>query len=120
MNFAGFYNKYKNIQVQKFQAGGPPIIYNGPEAKSYGVDVDFEVRPVAALKIRGTLEALHSEFTKFDQADICTPRTVAGSRARLSAGYGRLCLCPGLCHRKQPAGCSEVHGVAGPDLQRSP
>jgi iron complex outermembrane receptor protein len=86
LNLAGFYNKYKNIQVQKFQPAGPPIIYNGPEAKSYGVDVDLELRPVSALKIRGTLEALHSEFTKFDQADICTPRTLPGPPP-VTAGY---------------------------------
>jgi iron complex outermembrane receptor protein len=86
LNVAGFYNKYQNIQVQKFQSAGPPLIYNGPEAKSYGVDVDFELRPVSALKIRGTLELLHSEFTKFDQADILTPRTLPGPPP-VTAGY---------------------------------
>jgi iron complex outermembrane recepter protein len=86
LNVAGFYNKYQNIQVQQFQPSGPPIIYNGPEAKSYGADVDFEVRPSSALKIRGTLEVLHSEFTRFDQADICTPRTLPGPPS-VTAGY---------------------------------
>jgi iron complex outermembrane receptor protein len=87
LNVAGFYNKYKNIQVQKFQAAGPPIIYNGPEAKSYGVDVDFELRPVANFKLRGTLEALHSEFTRFDQADILVPQVFGTPPNTLTAGY---------------------------------
>jgi iron complex outermembrane receptor protein len=78
LNLAGFYNKYKNIQVQKFQPGGPPIIYNGPAAKSYGLDVDFELRPVSELKIRGTLEALHSEFTDFSNADILIALATGG------------------------------------------
>jgi outer membrane receptor protein involved in Fe transport len=86
LNVAGFYNKYQNIQVQKFQNAGPPLIYNGPAAKSYGVDVDFELRPVSDFRIRGTLEVLHSEFTKFDQADILTPRTLPGPPP-VTAGY---------------------------------
>ncbi len=72
LNVAGFYNKYKNIQVQRFEAAGPPTIYNGAGAKSYGVDVDFEVRPISALKIRSTFEALRSEFTNFTNADLLT------------------------------------------------
>jgi iron complex outermembrane recepter protein len=78
LNLAAFYNKYKDIQVQQFQAAGPPIIYNGPAAKSYGLDVDFELQPISALKIRGTLEGLHSEFTSFPSADILIPNPAGG------------------------------------------
>jgi iron complex outermembrane recepter protein len=87
LNLAGFYNKYKNIQVQKFQAGGPPLIYNGPAAKSYGVDVDFELRPVANFKVRGTLESLHSEFTDFPLADILIPQVFGVPGNTLTAGF---------------------------------
>lgn len=78
LNLAAFYNKYKNIQVQQFQAAGPPIIYNGPAAKSYGLDADFELQPISALKIRGTLEALHSQFTTFPNADILISNPAGG------------------------------------------
>jgi len=87
LNFAAFYNKYKNIQVQKFQSGGPPLIYNGPAAKSYGVDVDFEFRPVTNFRVRGTLEALHSEFTDFAQADILVPQVFGTAPNTITAGY---------------------------------
>lgn len=78
LNVAAFYNKYDDLQVQKFPPGLPPQIYNGANAKSYGVDVDFEIRPVASLTVRTNLEALHTEFIDFPNADITTASPFGG------------------------------------------
>lgn len=45
LNIAGFYNDYKNVQVQQTLPTSPPISIttNAAKARAYGVDVDFKV-----------------------------------------------------------------------------
>lgn len=89
LNVAGFYNDYTNMQVQRFPVSGPPIYYNGAGARSYGVDVDLEIRPVASLTIRATLELLDSEFTDFPNATLLQPGPFGGFEdARINLATG--------------------------------
>ena len=88
LNLAGFYNSYKNIQVQAFQPAGPPIIYNGAGAETYGIDGDFEIRPLPNFTINATLELLHSEFTSFPNANILIPLATGGFNSTTASAAG--------------------------------
>jgi iron complex outermembrane receptor protein len=88
LNLAGFYNTYKNIQVQAFQPAGPPIIYNGAGAETYGLDADLELRPLKELTINGTLELLHSKFSSFPNANILIPLPLGGFQSTTASAAG--------------------------------
>lgn len=68
-NLAGFYYNYGNIQVQSFKNAGPPTVYNATSATLYGVDADFQFRPVSNLSIIASTSYVHSKFGDFPTAE---------------------------------------------------
>ena len=70
VNVSGFYYKYANIQVPKFDTTA--IISNGAKAELYGLDLDMEARLTSQLTINGGLTWLHTEFLSFDEAPTAT------------------------------------------------
>jgi iron complex outermembrane recepter protein len=62
LNVAGYYYDYTDIQIARF-VGGATIIYNGGDARTYGLDVDFEYQPIPALTLSGGIALLDAEFT---------------------------------------------------------
>jgi len=68
LNSSVFYYDYSNIQVSRF-VNGSPQVYNGGKARVYGIDLDVTARVTDRFTITGGLEAMHSEFTSFPNAD---------------------------------------------------
>lgn len=95
LNLAGFYYKYKNIQVQSFRIPGPPTIFNASSAELYGLDADLELRPTSALTINATMNYTHSAFGSFPNAEFYAPCDLAHigqgncspANAAIGAGY---------------------------------
>lgn len=67
LNAAAFYYDYTNLQVTQY-VNLIQTVTNGPKAKVYGLNVDFEARPVESLRLSGGLELKHSEFTDYANA----------------------------------------------------
>ena len=94
VNAAGFYYKYRNIQVSRFELNNI-FIYNGAGAEIYGLDLDLELRPTRGLTIDGGVSVLHDRFTSFPDADRYTPNPLGGSiRSTVSAKGNRLPITP--------------------------
>lgn len=68
LNIAAFHYDYKNIQVQRFDAGSQ-LIYNGAKARIYGLDLDGEAVLARGLTINGGLSYIHDRFLSFPLAD---------------------------------------------------
>jgi outer membrane receptor protein involved in Fe transport len=83
VNLAGYYYKYKDLQVgmNEISAAGNYIIYtrNAAGAKSYGVDFDMQYQPssVPGLKLSGAATWNISKFTNFVNAPCWGGQTVA-------------------------------------------
>ena len=73
LNAAAFYYDYKNIQVQRFDAGSQ-LIYNGAKAEMYGLDLDGEIVLTRGLSITGGFSWIHARFKSFPQADLIVPK----------------------------------------------
>lgn len=71
VNASAFYYDYSNLQVSRF-VNSQVSYYNGAAARVYGLDVDFEARPVRRLTLSGGLTLLHDRFTDFPNAVIST------------------------------------------------
>ena len=67
LNAAGFYYDYTNLQVIQF-VNTIQTVTNGPKAELYGLDVDFEARPIDAFRLSGGFEVLHSRFVSYPGA----------------------------------------------------
>ena len=102
LNIAGFYYKYKNLQVLQLVSGAPTIT-NGANAELYGLDADFDASLTSELRLNGSVELLHSEFTRYPGAAISfTPAgggvstrfgDVSGNRLPLAQNFtGNLAL----------------------------
>lgn len=78
LNLAAFYYDYSNLQVIQF-IGVTQQVVNGPGAKIYGLDMDFEAWLGQDLRASGGFEWKHSEFTNFDGAAFSTPRPGGGA-----------------------------------------
>ncbi len=70
-NVSAFYYDYKNIQIAKIENASSGIV-NGPTAKVYGVDVDFEARITREFHIDGGLTALNDKLGTYLDAPIGT------------------------------------------------
>jgi iron complex outermembrane receptor protein len=68
LNISGFYNTYRDIQVQKF-IGPSAVVVNGAKARFYGVDIDTQIALSNELHFNGGLEWLHARFTDYPDAD---------------------------------------------------
>ena len=78
LNLAGFYYDYTNLQVIQF-VGVTQAVVNGPSAKLYGLDLDYELRIARGLRASGGFEIEHSEFTDYPGAVFSTPRPGGGA-----------------------------------------
>jgi len=67
LDAAAFYYDYTNLQVAKF-TGSQTTYYNGAAARIYGLDTDFEIRPVTNLTVSGGFTLLNDRFTNFPNA----------------------------------------------------
>ena len=85
LNVAGYYYDYKNIQSQQLTAGLIQIV-NAAAAHVYGLDVDFEARPAARLRITGGLGLNHARYTNFSNSPISDPQ--GGSPSSVGSAKG--------------------------------
>ena len=67
LNLSAFYYDFKNYQFQKF-LGGAAFVFNGPGAKSYGGEIELEVRPTSRLTLNGNIGLLHTRIDDFPGA----------------------------------------------------
>src|SRR5882724_584807 len=67
LDAAAFYYDYANLQVAKF-TGSQTTYYNGAAARIYGLDADFEIRPMTNLTVSGGFTLLNDRFTNFPNA----------------------------------------------------
>jgi iron complex outermembrane receptor protein len=67
LNVAGFYNKFKNLQVQQTLPGTPPltITTNAAGARAYGADVELAVDLLPTLRFDALYTYLHSEIQDY-------------------------------------------------------
>ncbi|CAH0357055.1 TonB-dependent receptor [Sphingobium sp. CECT 9361] len=92
LNIAAFRYDYRNIQVQRFDAGSQ-LIYNGAKAEMYGVDLDGEVILGDGLSLTGGFSYIHDRFKSFPQADLLqpdgsiVPREAAGNKLPQTPTY---------------------------------
>ena len=71
LNAAFFYYIYKDIQVNAI-VNALGIVYNGAEAREYGLDANFDFSITPDLLLTGGVVALHDRFTDFPDAVIAT------------------------------------------------
>ena len=99
VNLAGYYYKYKDLQVgsNELSPAGNITIYtrNAAGAKSYGIDFDLRYSPasVEGLTVSGAVSWNKSTFTDFDDAPCWGGQTVAqgcnlNPRASANGGLG--------------------------------
>lgn len=67
LNTAVFAYDFKNYQFQKF-INGASFVFNGPSARSYGGEVELEVRASDRLTLNGTIGLLHTRIGDFPGA----------------------------------------------------
>lgn len=117
LNFAAYYNKFSDLQVQ--QALPAPnglttisIITNAGKARSYGAELELIVRPVPKLTFQVGYAYLNSKFTEYRQpatangltsAQLGCPQAPAATDFACEAG------------RFGPLGFTFPNGVANPD-----
>lgn len=89
LNVAGFYYDYSDIQIARY-IGGATIIYNGGDARTYGLDMDFELRPIDGLTLNGGVSLLNAKFTHAPGLFFYVPRSVPpyGNQITIAAGDG--------------------------------
>lgn len=63
-NLAGFYNSYKNIQVQQYKFTITTV--NGAKARSYGADADLTFLVSPGLTLSAGAAVISPKFTDFD------------------------------------------------------
>jgi len=67
LNLAAFYYDYTNLQVTQF-VNLIQTVTNGPKARIYGLDADFEARLSSSLRLSGGFELKHATFTSYPNA----------------------------------------------------
>ena len=73
LNAAAFYNDYKDLQVQKFNSTGSALlVVNGPSARIYGVDADFEAVLTDSIRVSGGFAWIDPKFGDFPGCPIAT------------------------------------------------
>jgi iron complex outermembrane recepter protein len=75
---SAFFYKYRNIQAIRYP-NGLEVIFNGAEAKLYGVDLDLNAKLATNLTLNAGVEWLHSRFTSFPNADLSAPAAGGGT-----------------------------------------
>src|SRR5690606_4078114 len=88
-NISAFLYDFTDIQFQKIVAGASNI-FNGGSADSYGMEFDFEARPVDNLTLIVTAAWLHTEIGSFAGA----PNTCRSNVTGMNDGGGFFCNSP--------------------------
>lgn len=83
LNLSGFYYKFANIQFQRIVAG-TGLVFNGPSAKSYGGELELDIRASSNLSIQGGIGIIRSEIGDFPNAPNVCRLTAAGINDLLS------------------------------------
>ena len=93
LNTAGFYYRYRDLQLTRVVAGALTIV-NAASAELYGVEADFEARLTREFRLTGGISLIHSEYTDFPGAQfialnptgglIVTQGNAAGNRLQLA------------------------------------
>lgn len=63
LNLAGFYTKYKGIQLN-FQIGTSPTLQNAGTAEIYGFEAEFQARPLPDLTLSAAAGYTHARYTE--------------------------------------------------------
>jgi iron complex outermembrane receptor protein len=63
LNLAGFYTKYKGIQLN-FQIGTSPTLQNAGTAEIYGFEAEFLTRPIPDLTLSAGVGYTHAKYTE--------------------------------------------------------
>lgn len=113
VNLAGFYYDYSNIQVTTF-VNGSSRIYNGVQARQYGLDLDVTAALDSHLTLTGSVEAIHDRFRSFPSAVISHPQA-SGSNVLTpgSADGNRLPYTADLTFSANARYTHEILGGAG-------
>ena len=61
-NLTGFYYNVKNIQLNGNDTNGNGVLFNGKKATGYGLEAEFDVRPVRNFRFNAGLSLLHTEI----------------------------------------------------------
>jgi iron complex outermembrane receptor protein len=77
-NVAAFYYDYTNIQTAIPFAGQTAVV-NGPKARLYGLDADFEARVTDSFTLSGGVTFLGSKYLKFPEAPFISATGVLAS-----------------------------------------
>lgn len=75
LNGAIFYNDFKDVQVQSQVVGGIKL-NNAAKARTYGADLDAEMRPLPDLTVRLAMSYLEGEYKDFRGASFFTRNAV--------------------------------------------
>jgi iron complex outermembrane receptor protein len=90
-NLAGYYNDYKNLQVQNF-ANGRQEFQNAGSAKIQGFEAELEAIPIQGLDLSGNVGLSDFHYDQYivngvDIADIARPVYTSKWTAHLTASY---------------------------------
>jgi iron complex outermembrane recepter protein len=86
-NTAAFYYDYKDIQVSS-AAAGIISIYNGAQARTYGVEMDMDAQVTDQLHLNAGYTYLDAKFTRFPNAVVNTPNAAGGVRQVIGSAQG--------------------------------
>jgi iron complex outermembrane receptor protein len=85
-NLAGFYNRYKDIQILANQAtaGGGFTVFltNAAKAEIYGAELEVTARPTNQIDLTAALGYLHTEILEVDPVVQAATGLAAGARLR--------------------------------------
>lgn len=79
LNPSVFYYDYQNIQVQYFTPQGQIGILNGPSARLFGLDLDFQIVPTRAVQIFGGISLIDHQFGQYRNAPFQLPVPTGGT-----------------------------------------
>jgi iron complex outermembrane receptor protein len=88
VNVSGFRYEYKNIQALLYLPTSQSFVYNGPEAKLYGLDLDAKLKVSDNLSMTAGLEYIHARYTTFPDAPISTPQPGGGTAYTTGSAAG--------------------------------
>jgi iron complex outermembrane recepter protein len=77
LNAAAYHYKYTNVQVSRYT--DTAVIYNGAGATVNGLELDAEARITSQFDLSAGAAFMHSEFTRFPNAQFSTPLPDGGA-----------------------------------------
>lgn len=85
VNTSAFFYNYNNIQIVGALANSL-VLFNGPNARIYGLDLDVDAQITRNFTISGSFEALSAKLRNFKDAPIYSPNGPAVGGYTLSIG----------------------------------